>query len=47
MRKSGQIDKKEIRAYILIYFLAYTVLRYTEIVLKKAGVCFSLEKLID
>ena len=36
-----------IRAHILICFLAYTVLRYTEIELKKAGLFLSPEQLID
>lgn len=37
---------KRIKAHILICFLAYTVLRWTENVLKKAGLCFSPEELI-
>ena len=38
---------RRIRAHILICFLAYTVLRHTEIVLKKAGLHFSPQELID
>ena len=38
---------KRIRAHILICFLAYAVLRRTEIVLKKAGLSFSPQELID
>ena len=38
---------ERIRAHILICFLAYTVLRYTEIELKKAGLFLSPEQLID
>ena len=38
---------KRIRAHILICFLAYTILRRTEIVLKKAGLFFSPQELID
>ena len=38
---------RRIRAHILICFLAYTVLKHTQIVLKKAGLYFSLQDLID
>lgn len=38
---------RRIQAHILICFLAYTVLRWTEIQLKKAGLFFSSEQLID
>lgn len=38
---------KRIRAHILICFLAYTILRWTKIKLKKAGLFFSLQELID
>ena len=38
---------KRIRAHILICFLSYTVLRHTELRLKKAGLNFSLQELID
>ena len=38
---------KRIRAHILICFLAYAVLRKTEMVLKKAGLSFSPQELID
>ena len=38
---------RRIRAHILICFLAYTILRRTEIVLKKAGLFFSPQELID
>ena len=31
----------------MICFLSYTVLRYTELKLKKAGLFFSLQELID
>ena len=38
---------KRIKAHILICFLAYAVLKQTEIVLKKAGLSFSHQELID
>ena len=38
---------KRIRAHILICFLSYTVLRHTELTLKKSGLKFSLQELID
>ena len=38
---------KRIRAHLLICFLAYAVLRKTEMVLKKAGLSFSPQELID
>ena len=38
---------RRIRAHILICFLAYTVLRWTEIQLAKKGLNFSPQKLID
>jgi len=38
---------KRIKAHILIGFLAYAVLRRTEILLKKAGLSFSPQELID
>ena len=38
---------RRIRAHILICFLAYTVLRWTEIQLAKKGLCFSPQELID
>ena len=38
---------RRIRAHILICFLAYSVLRYTEIVLKKADCFISPQELID
>jgi len=38
---------RRIRAHILMCFLAYTVLRHTQIVLKRAGLSLSPEQLID
>ena len=38
---------RRIRAHIMICFLSYTILRYTELTLKKAGLFFSLQELID
>ena len=38
---------RRIRSHILLCFLAYTVLRYAEIELKKAGLSFSPQELID
>lgn len=38
---------KRIKAHILICFLAYAVLKQTEIILKKAGLSFSHQELID
>ena len=38
---------KRIKAHVLICFLAYAVLRQTEIKLKKAGLSFSPQELID
>lgn len=38
---------KRIRAHIMICFLAYTVLKYTQIILQKAKLSFSPEELID
>ena len=38
---------RRIRAHIMICFLAYSVLKWTEITLKKAGLFFSPQELID
>ena len=38
---------RRIRAHIMICFLSYTILKYTELKLKKAGLFFSLQELID
>ena len=38
---------KRIKAHIMICFLAYTILRHTEITLQKAGLSFSPQEIID
>ncbi len=47
MRPIYHRKAQRIKAHILICFLAYAVLRRTEIVLKKAGLFFSPQELID
>jgi len=47
MRPIYHILSKRIKAHILMCFLAYTVLKQTQITLKKARLSFSLNEVID
>ena len=47
MRPIYHWKARRVKAYILICFLAYAVLKYTESALKATGTSFSPQKIID